>query len=90
MQKRHGQLKEHSIGRPRGAPQTVPMETAERRNVEFAVEGGVTLSCWLFVGRRARLMQRGMSAGLVSNSIPKKAIGIWWVITRQFFLFGIP
>ena len=42
MQKRHGQLKEHSIGRPRGAPQTVPMETAERRNVEFAVEGGVT------------------------------------------------
>jgi hypothetical protein len=75
MQKRHGQLKEHSIGRPQGAPQTVPMETAERRNVEFAVEG---------------LMQRGMSAGLLSNSIPKKAIGIWWVITRQFFLFGIP
>jgi hypothetical protein len=59
MQKRHGQLKEHSIGRPQGAPQTVPMETAERRNVEFAVEGGVTLSCWLFVGRRARLGREG-------------------------------
>jgi NADH:ubiquinone reductase (H+-translocating) len=26
---------------------TVRMETAERRNVEFAVEGGVTLRCWL-------------------------------------------
>ena len=54
MPKRHGQLKEHSIGLPQGAPQTVRMETAESRNVEFAVEGGVTLRCWLFVSRRAR------------------------------------
>jgi hypothetical protein len=43
MPKRHGQLKEHSIGRPKGAPQTVPMEMTERRDVELAVEGGVTL-----------------------------------------------
>jgi hypothetical protein len=54
MPKRHGQLKEHSIGRPQVRRKTVRMETAERRNVEFAVEGGVTLRCWLFVSRRAR------------------------------------
>jgi cephalosporin-C deacetylase-like acetyl esterase len=37
------------LARPKGPPETVLMETAERRNVEFAVEGGVTLRGWLFV-----------------------------------------
>jgi uncharacterized protein len=37
------------LARPKGQPETVLMATAERRNVEFAVEGGVTLRGWLFV-----------------------------------------
>ena len=41
-------LRNTVLARPKGPPETVLMAIGERRKVEFAVEGGVTLRGWLF------------------------------------------
>jgi hypothetical protein len=41
-------LRNTVLAGPKGPPETVLMAIGERRKVEFAVEGGVTLRGWLF------------------------------------------